>query len=375
MRSTIIGTSVSRIEGPEKVAGGTRFAADVILPGMLWGRILRSPHPHARVRSIDASAAWRVPGVEAVVTGQDNPGLYMGKVLRDLPVLCWDRVRYIGDRVAAVAAETPEAAEEALLRIDVDYEVLPAVYDPMEAMRPDAPLLHDDVAAYEGAPLHLLATDVHNGQTRLAWSKGDVAQGFLDADLVLEHSFSVPSRHQGYLEPYTSVISIDDDGRVQAWCSSKAPFRARRQLAQAVGLPEEQIRVNVVAVGGDFGGKGDARDLPIAYLLSKMADHPVKIVMSSFEELTASNPTHPTFVTIRSGVTGDGRLTAREVRTVHASGAYAAMKPRAYLSTHHHVGGGYSIPNTSFEFLQVYTNTTPGGYFRAPGAHQYTFCP
>ena len=185
MRSTIIGTSVSRIEGPEKVAGGTRFAADVILPGMLWGRILRSPHPHARVRSIDASAAWRVPGVEAVVTGQDNPGLYMGKVLRDLPVLCWDRVRYIGDRVAAVAAETPEAAEEALLRIDVDYEVLPAFYDPMEAMRPDAPLLHDDVAAYEGAPLHLLATDVHNGQTRLAWSKGDVAQGFLDADLVL----------------------------------------------------------------------------------------------------------------------------------------------------------------------------------------------
>ena len=126
-------------------------------------------------------------------------------------------------------------------------------------------------------------------------------------------------------------------------------------------------------MGGDFGGKGDARDLPIAYLLSKMADRPVKIVMSSFEELTASNPTHPTFVTIRSGVTGDGRLTAREVRTVHASGAYGAMKPRAYLSTHHYVGGGYSIPNASFEFLQVYTNTTPGGYFRAPGAHQYTF--
>ena len=372
-RSAIIGTSVSRIEGPEKVSGGTRFAADVILPGMLWGKILRSPHPHARIRSIDASAAWSVPGVKAVVTGQDNPGLYMGKVLRDLPVLCWDRVRYIGDRVAAVAAETPEAAEEALLLIDVDYEVLPAVFDPREAMQPDAALLHDDVAAYEGAPLHLLATDVHNGQTRLAWSKGDVAQGFRDADLILEHSFSVPSRHQGYLEPYTSVISIDDEGHVQAWCSSKAPFRARRQLAQAVGLPEDQIRVNVVAVGGDFGGKGDARDLPIAYLLSKMADRPVKIVMSSFEELTASNPTHPTFVTIRSGVTGDGRLTAREVRTVHASGAYGAMKPRAYLSTHHYVGGGYSIPNTSFEFLQVYTNTTPGGYFRAPGAHQYTF--
>jgi CO/xanthine dehydrogenase Mo-binding subunit len=297
----------------------------------------------------------------------------MGKVLRDLPDLCWDRVRYICDRVAAVAAETAEAAEEALLLIDVEYETLTAVFDPREAMRPDAPLLHDDIEAYEGAPLSVLAKDIHNGQTRLAWSKGDLAQGFENADVVLEQSFSVPSRHQGYIEPFASVIAIDDDGRVQAWCSSKAPFRARLQLAQAVGIPEERIRVNVVSVGGDFGGKGDARDLPIAYLLSKMADRPVKIVMSYVEELTASNPTHPTFVTIRSGVTKDGRLTAREVRTVHASGAYGAMKPRAYLSSHHYVGGGYHIPNTYFEFLQVYTNTTPGGYFRAPGAHQYTF--
>jgi len=372
-QSTIIGESINRIEGPEKVTGKTLYTADVILPGMLYGRILRSPHPHARIRGIDVSAARRVPGVLAVLTGQDYPGFYMGKVLRDLPVLCWDRVRYIGDRVAAIAAETPEAAEEALLLIEVDYEELPAVFDPLDAMQPDATLLHDDIEAYEGAPLHVLAKDVHNGQTRLSWTKGDVAQGFREADVVLEHSFSVPSRHQGYLEPFASVVSIDDDGRIQAWCSSKAPFRARRQLAQAVGLEEEQIRVNVAAVGGDFGGKGDARDLPIAYLLSKMANRPVKIVMSSMEELTASNPTHPTVVTIRSGVTRDGRLTAREVRTIHASGAYGAMKPRAYLSTHHYVGGGYHIPNTSFEFLQVYTNTTPGGYFRAPGAHQYTF--
>ncbi len=372
-QSTIIGASVPHIEGTDKVTGRTLYTADVDLPGMLWGKILRSPHPHARILNINASAAWGVPGVKAVITGQDAVGFYMGKVLLDLPVLCWDRVRYICDRVAAVAAETPEAAEEALQLISVDYEMLPAVFDPMEAMRPDAPLLHDDVAAYQGAPLHLLATDVRNGQTRLSWSKGDAAQGFAEADIVLEHSFSVPSRHQGYLEPFASIVSIDDSGRIQAWCSSKAPFRARGQLAQAVGLEEEQIRVNVAAVGGDFGGKGDARDLPIAYLLSKMADRPVKIVMSSFEELTASNPTHPTFITIRSGVTRDGRLTAREVRAVHASGAYGAMKPRAYLSTHHYVGGGYNIPNTSFKFLQVYTNTTPGGYFRAPGAHQYTF--
>jgi len=373
MQSTIIGAPVPQIEGPAKVTGRTRYAADVDLPGMLWGKILRSPHPHARILSIDASAARSVPGVKAVITGQDAPGHYMGKVLRDMPVLCWDKVRYIGDRVAAVAAETLEAAEEALLLIQVDYELLPAVFDPMEAMKPDAPLIHDDIASYHGAPLDVLATDVHNGQTRLAWGKGDLAEGFRQADVILEHSFSVPSRHQGYLEPFASVISIDYDGRIQAWSSSKAPFRARLQLAQAMGLQDEDIRVNVVSVGGDFGGKGDTRDLPVAYLLAKMTERPVKIVMSYWEELTASNPTHPTFVTIRSGMTRDGRLTAREVRTVHASGAYGAMKPRSFLSTSHYVGGGYRIPNTSFEFLQVCTNTTPGGYFRAPGAHQYTF--
>ncbi len=373
MQSTIIGAPVTQIEGPSKVTGQTRYAADVDLPGMLWGKILRSPHPHARIVGIDASKAWSVPGVKAVVTGQDAPGHLMGKVLRDMPVLCWDRVRYIGDRVAAVAAETPEAAEEAILLIEIDYELLPAVFDPMEAMKPGAPLIHEDVASFVGAPVDVLATDVHNGQTRLAWAKGDLDEGFRQADIILEHSFAVPSRHQGYLEPFASVISIDDTGRIQAWCSSKAPFRARLQLAQAMGLQDEDIRVNVVSVGGDFGGKGDTRDLPVAYLLAKMSERPVKIVMSYREELTASNPTHPTFVTIKSGMTRDGRLTSREVRTVHASGAYGAMKPRSFLSTSHYVGGGYKIPNAAFEFLQVCTNTTPGGYFRAPGAHQYTF--
>jgi carbon-monoxide dehydrogenase large subunit len=148
--ATLIGASVSSIQGPDKVTGRTRFAADVEVSGLLWGKILRSPHAHARIRRIDASAAWSVPGIKAVVTGQDAPGHFMGKVLRDMPVLCWDRVRYIGDRVAAVAAETPAAAEAALLCIDVDYDVLPAVFDPIAAMQPEAPLLHDDVASYAG---------------------------------------------------------------------------------------------------------------------------------------------------------------------------------------------------------------------------------
>ena len=372
-QTPVLGAPIGRIEGPAKVTGSTLYAGDVHLPGMLWGMVLRSPYPHARIVSIDASAARNVPGVLAVITGKDAPGHYMGKILRDMPVLCWDRVRYVGDRVAAVAAETKEAAEEALRLIEVEYEELPAVFDPLEAMKPESPLLHEDATQYEGFPMQRNATDVHNGQTRLKWTKGDVEEGFAQADLVMEHTFRIPSRHQGYLEPYASVVDIDPDGRVQVWCSSKAPFRARIQLAQAVGLPEERIRVNVVAVGGDFGGKGDVRDVPVAYLLAEQTGRPVKIVMSYAEELTASNPSHPTVITVKSGVTRDGRLLARKVRTIHASGAYGAMKPNAALSTWHYVGGGYAVQHSDFEFLQIYTNTTPGGYFRAPGAHQYSF--
>ncbi len=373
MIGSLIGSAVPRLEGPEKLAGQALYAADIALPNTLWGRILRSPHPHARIRGIDAAGAWRVPGVRAVVTGPDIPGHLMGKVMRDMPVLCWDRVRFVGDRVAAVAAETADAAEEALDAIRVDYEELPAVFDPLEAMLPDAPLLHDDVAGYDGAPARWLAPDLHNGCTRLRYGNGDVEQGFREADLVLEHMFRVPSRHQGYLEPHASLVAIDDDGRIQVWTSSKAPFRARSQVAKAIGVTEEQIRVNVVFVGGDFGGKGDALDAPIAYYLARQAGRPVKIVMSYGEELMASNPSHTTVITIRSGVMRNGRIVARSVRTVHACGAYAALKPNAALSVWHHVGGPYRVPHAEFEFLQVYTNTTPGGYFRAPGAHQHTF--
>jgi CO/xanthine dehydrogenase Mo-binding subunit len=361
------------MEGPEKVTGRAQYTADVTLPGSLWGRVLRSPHAHARIVRVDATRARAMAGVRAVVTGRDLPGLLFGKVVQDMPVLCWDRVRFVGDRVAAVAAETPDAAEAALAAIEVEYEELPAVWDPLEAMRPAAPLLHDDPAAYAGAPAHLLAPDVRNGQTRQVWRKGDVEQGLREADLVLEHTFRIPSRHQGYLEPHASLVAIDDDGRVQVWTASKAPFRARTQLARSVGIPEEQIRVHVVCVGGDFGGKGDALDAPIAYLLARETGRPVKVVMSFGEELTASNPSHPTVIAIRTGVNRDGSLVARSMRVVHASGAYAALKPNGILSSWHYVGGAYRIPHTLFEFLQVYTNTTPGGYFRAPGAHQFTF--
>jgi len=368
----IIGAAIPRPEGVDKVTGRERYAADFALPGTLWGKVLRSPFPHARIVRVDASRAWQVPGVRAVLTGDDVAGRLMGKVMRDMPILCWDRVRYVGDRVAAVAAETRDAAEAAIAAIEVEYEELPAVFDPLLAMGADAPLLHDDIAGYEGAPRDWLAPDVHNGQSRLAWSKGNIEQGFRGADRVFAHTFRIPSRHQGYIEPHASLIAIDD-GRIQVWASTKAPFRVRTQLANAIGVPEADIRVNVAAVGGDFGGKGDALDAPIAYYLARQTGCPVKVVMTYAEELTASNPSHPTVVTVRTGVDREGRILARSVRTVHACGAYAAMKPNGVISSWHWAGTGYRVPHASVEFLQVYTNTTPGGYFRGPGAHQYTF--
>ncbi|MBI2231484.1 MAG: xanthine dehydrogenase family protein molybdopterin-binding subunit [Deltaproteobacteria bacterium] len=370
---SLIGAPVLRAEGPDKVAGRTMYAADIDIPGLLWGKVLRSPHAHARIRRIDASKALRQPGVRAVITGKEIPGHLMGKMIRDMPVLCWDVVRFAGDRVAAVAAETVEAAEDALALIEVDYEELPAVFDPLEAMAESAPLIHENVAAYDGGPRDKLALDLRNGLTRLAWRKGDVERGFREADLVLEHSFRIPARHQGYIEPHAGVVEIDGAGRVQIWASVKNPFGIRTQVAKATGVSEEKIRVNVVNVGGEFGGKGDAFDLPIAYFLARQSGRPVKIVMDFAEELMASNPAHPTVVTIRSGVKRDGRIMARRLRAVHASGGYGALKSNATLATWHYAGGLYRVENAEIEYLQIYTNTVPGGYFRSPGSVQTFF--
>lgn len=367
-RPRIVGAPVLRAEGPDKVTGRTQYTADIQQEGVLWGKILRSPHPHARIRRIDASRARTAPGVRAVVTGTDIPNLLMGKQIRDLPVLCWDRARYVGDRIAAVAADTPEEAEAALKLIEVDYQVLSAVYDPVAATEPGAPLLHDNIANYVGAPHERLASDVRNGLTRLSWSKGDVERGFREADITLEHTFRVPARHQGYLEPHAGLLSIDPDGRIQVWASTKDPFRARRMLADTIGVPHANVRVHSVNVGGEFGGKGDARDLPIAFFLARESGRPVKIVMTYTEELTASNPDEATIITIRTGVKHDGRIVARRLKAWHAGGAYGGLKANASFATWHYAGGLYRVDNAEFEFLQVYTNTTPGGYYRSPGS-------
>ena len=371
--SPIIGAAVGRVEGADKVSGQAIYGADVHLPGTLWGKILRSPYPHARIKSIDTSKAWKVAGVKAIVTGKDEPEHYQGKSIRDIPVMCWDKVRYIGDKVAAVAAESRDAAEEAVNLIDVEYEELPAVFYVLDAMKPDAPILHDNAPGYDGAPADIMAAAGGNIVNKLSWGKGDIENGFREADFVLEHTFRMPIHHQGYLEPQSFLVKIDDDGTVNAWASTKGPFGTRGQFAKAVGIPPKQIHLQAVHVGADFGGKSGAGELPICYFLAKQAKRPVKIVLTHSEELTAMNPDHYTVVKVKTGVTRGGRMTARYLQAIHGTGAYAGMKPgRASIG-----GAGsatpYKIDNTYMEALQVYTNTVPCGFWRAPGAIQAVF--
>jgi CO/xanthine dehydrogenase Mo-binding subunit len=371
--ASVIGAAVGRVEGADKVSGQATYGADVHFPDTLWGKILRSPYPHARIVKIDATKAWQVPGVKAIVTGKDEPEHYQGKSIRDIPVLCWDKVRYIGDKVAAVAAESRDAAEEAINLIDVEYEELPAVFDVIEAMKPGAPVLHDNAPGYDGAPKEIMAAAGANVVNKLTFGKGDIEKGFAEADLVLEHTFRMPIHHQGYLEPQSFLVKIEDDGTVNAWASTKGPFGTRGQFAKAAGIPASQIRVQAVHVGADFGGKSGAGELPICYFLAKQAKRPVKIVLTHTEELTAMNPDHYTVVKVKTGVKRDGRMTARYLQAIHGTGAYAGMKPgRASIG-----GAGsatpYKIDNSYMEALQVYTNTVPCGFWRAPGAIQAVF--
>ena len=370
---SIIGANVGRVEGADKVSGRAIYGADIHFPDVLWGKILRSPYAHARIVNIDTSKAWKVPGVKAIVTGKDEPNHYQGKSIRDIPVLCWDKVRYVGDKVAAVAAEDKDAAEEAIHLIEVEYEELPAVFDVLEAMKPGAPILHDNAPGYDGAPAEIMAPAGGNVVNKLTFGKGDIEKGFAEADLVLEHIFRMPIHHQGYLEPQSFLVKIDDDGKVNAWASTKGPFGTRGQFAKAVGIPPSQIRLQAVHVGADFGGKSGAGELPICYFLAKQAKRPVKIVLSHSEELTAMNPDHYTVVKVKTGVKRDGRMTARYLQAIHGTGAYAGMKPgRASIG-----GAGsatpYKIDNSYMEALQVYTNTVPCGFWRAPGAIQAVF--
>ena len=367
----MIGTPTPRLEGPEKVSGKAMYASDVCLPGMLWCKVLRSPIAYGRIKRIDVSRALALSGVAAVVSGREVTGLLIGRKIYDMPLLADGVVRFIGEKVAAVAAETEDIAEEALRLIEVDYEELPPILDPLEALAPLAPLLHPDMQRYRGL-LHPIEQP-SNVFVDMKWSKGDVDAGFRIADLIIENTFTTRPVHQAYIEPHACVVQGRAGGGADIWGCSKVPFALREQVAIAFGQSVDNFVVHPCYIGGCFGGKGDFMDVPACYLLSLKTGRPVKMVMDYGEEFIAGNPRHAAIVRVKSGAKKDGRLVAHRMDYVFDSGAYAAFKPQGYLVGPKEAAGPYNIPNVFIEEKIVYTNKIPCGHMRAPGDPQGFF--
>ena len=366
-----------RQEGRLKVTGEARYTGDHYPPGLLYVACASSPHAHARILSVDTAAAQEVPGVHAVLTGSDLGGARFGRYLRDMPVLADDRVLFIGQRVAAVAAETREDAEEAARLIEVEYEDLPTLTDPRQALTPEAPVLHPDPASYgvgargpRGPQSHLnVQGELVKGRT-----PEEIEAALARADRVFEHTFRTPRQHQGFIEPHGAVVWFE--GEVcHVVSTNKAPFGLRQQIAVTTGHPAEQIVIHNRFIGGDFGGKGFSVDEFLCYYVARATGRPVRSVMSYVEELSAGAPRHPAEITLRTGVTEDGVFVAHSAELLFDGGAFAAAKaaqdlvPRGGLDTM----SAYAIPDTRHRLLSVYTNSVPNGHMRAPGEVQAVF--
>jgi carbon-monoxide dehydrogenase large subunit len=338
---------------------------------MLWGKVLRSPIPHGRIKKIHIEKAMRLPGVKTVVTGNDVTGMKIGRRLYDMPILADGVVRFIGEKVAAVAAESELVAEQALGLIDVEYEELEPVLDPIRAMEPSAPILHPDVMTYKGLPGKLEAPG--NKFIHVRWKKGDIDLGFQLSDIVVENTFKTPKIHHCYIEPHSCLVKASPDGAAEIWSCSKVPFLIREQVANAVRIDPEKLVVHPVYIGGDFGGKGDFMDIAVCYFLSLKSGKPVKMVMDYEEEFLAGNPRHASIVKVKTGVKKTGELVAHHMEFIFDSGAYGAFKPNALLNGAKDCSGPYRIPHALVEEKMVYTNQVPCGHMRSPGDPQGNF--
>ncbi|MFQ5683832.1 MAG: xanthine dehydrogenase family protein molybdopterin-binding subunit [Candidatus Binatia bacterium] len=368
-----IGKPIPRLEGGDKVSGKTQYTADLSVPGALWGKVLRSPVPHARIVKIDMSKANRIAGVRAVLSGADLPPVFVGTRMKDMPVLARDRVRFVGEPVVAVAAESCEIAEEALSLIDIEYEELQAVYDPLEALRPIAPRLHEDRSQYKNAPS--IPEGIPNLQSYTEWKKGNLAAGFESAERIFEHSFYTPLTHHGYIEPHACMVRIAFDGRVEVWASNKAPYGLRDRLAADLGIAADRVTVHILSVGGDFGGKASLVEVPICYFLAQRSGKPVKLVLDYTEELTAAAHRHPGVIKLRTGVKRDGTICAIEAKITFSGGAYAALKANPFVTV---LGGRrlasyYRVPAINVTTACAYTNQVPCTQSRTPGSPQVVF--
>lgn len=365
----VIGKSFPKADAREKATGKAAYSADVQLSGLLRGKILRSPHPHAWIRRIDTSKAEQLKGVAAVVTAKDATPTRFGQFLADRTVFATDRVRFAGDSVAAVAAVDEATAEEALGLIDVEYEELPAVFDTAAAMSPEAPILHPDLAEYKDVAPSRRYGNVRND---VQVKKGDAAAAFAACDLVLEGRFRAHPSHPGYLEPRACAASWDSSGKVTIWSATKAPFRVRTNVADGLGVPLSKVRIIVPALGGDFGGKGGATIEPIAAVLARKAGRPVRLVMTREEEMAFQATRHPCTIELKVGATRDGLLRAVQGQAIFDVGAYS-MGGNGKATACVNLLGPYRVADADLAGLAVYTNNVPAGQVRAPAGPQTFF--
>ncbi|MEH7118291.1 xanthine dehydrogenase subunit D [Neobacillus vireti] len=347
-----------RPDGPEKVTGRMKYLTDLTFPNMLYGRILRSTEPHAEIVSISVDEAEQLPGVRAVVTYKDVPGLNgFGLVFPDQPVLCEDRVRYVGDALAAVAADTKEIAEQALRLIRVEYMKLPVVDSPEKSLQPDAPLLHPG-----GNILH-----------HPYFKKGDVETAFQTCAIVVEETYELPRQMHAYMETEGGVIVPEPDGKLTVYVGTQHGFKDRFQLARILDMPETDIRVVSSPMGGSFGGKDELNIQPYGALLALATKCPVKIHNSRQESVRAGLKRHPMKIKMKTGVDQAGNILAHKVKIIADTGAYATLGPAVLDFAVEHAPGPYIIPHIEIEGLSVFTNNGVAGEFRGFGGNQITF--
>ncbi|WP_299028861.1 xanthine dehydrogenase family protein molybdopterin-binding subunit [uncultured Thermanaerothrix sp.] len=370
--STYIGQSVTRLDAVAKVKGEALYPGDFNFPNQAYMKILFANRPHARIKAIDVSEALRIEGVLAVFTAADVPVNEYGLIIPDQPVLCGpgsskpfaDRVRFVGDQVALVVAESEVVAEKALHAIRVDYEDLPIVTDPREAMREGAPLLHPDKGS--------------NVFCRYRIRKGDVEKAFAQADVIVEGYYETPFQEHAYLQPEAGVAYIDEEERVTVVVAGQWSHEDREQIAHALNLPEDQVRVIYPAIGGAFGGR---EDMSVQIVLALAAwrlhqrgiNRPVKIVWSREESIIGHHKRHPYYIRAKWGATREGKVIAAEVELIADGGAYAYTSTKVLGNATLLCTGAYNIPNVKVDSYAVYTNNIPTGAFRGFGGPQAIF--
>lgn len=368
----VIGKKTTKTDAVAKVTGGARFATDIYLPNMLWAKVLRSPVPHARILRIDTEKAKRLDGVKAVLTAADVPEARYGALVLDMGMFARGKVRYIGEAVAAVAAVTEEIALAALKLIEVEYEPLPAVFDPLEALKPGAPILHEDLKSYKTLFERTDKAMTGNVNYQAEITSGDLEAGFAQSDYIFEDSYEVPKQHPSYMEPNSTVALVDSDGRLVIHNTTQRPHINQAILSSLLGIPIAKIRVVPCHVGGGFGGKNRTLTEPTAAALALKTRQPVRLTFSHEEEFTSATTRHSGVMVMKTGVKKDGTLVASDVKLYYDCGAYAPTPNAVWLGAISS-SGAYRIPHCRVEAYSIYTNKMMGGAFRGYGAPQSNF--